>query len=95
MWLVRCDGYRDVWVIADDWTHATMVAANTWAVAWRKIAAYCALLGKKERHPNVCANCGKVFNASGLLCSNCFEKQLEGKDGDSLYSGVEKRPATA
>lgn len=66
-----------VWVRAENWELATVAAAELWGVPWKKVAADCVEADRKPVLTNVCARCGRFYNAPSkvVLCEACRKVQ--------------------
>lgn len=89
VWRVSHPDHEPTMVRAVNWEQATVEAAAWWQVPWRTVAAECEATKVGDLPRNVCARCGKIFHAEGLLCEMCTcierDRELNRKGNDRRF----------
>lgn len=75
-WFLRAPGCGLAVVAAPNYEQATVKAAELWGVPWGKIVSQIEVERTAEQKPNVCVECGGVYNYSrDALCERCRNRK--------------------
>lgn len=91
-WFLRAPDCGLAVVAAPNYEQATVKAAETWGVPWSKIVSRIEVERTVEQKPNVCVECGSVFNYSrDALCERCRSRKQREHEEMRKAAGAYRR----
>lgn len=91
-WFLRAPDCGLAVVAAPDYEQATVKAAEVWGVPWGKVVAKIEVERTVEQQPNVCVECGAVYNYSrDALCERCRNRKRREHEEMRKAAGAYRR----